>query len=102
MNTCLKFHFLENFFPEIALARIYIWPKLHFSKNVFFKIDSSQKLRLAKITLPRKLIFQKLHFSKVHFLEIIYYSKNHTVFILFISNKRNRLLVQIKRRKLTK
>ena len=46
---------------------MYIWPKLHFPKNLFSRIYSEQNLRLVENTLIRKLIFQKLHFLKNSF-----------------------------------
>ena len=59
------------------LNKIYVWSKTHFPENLFFKNFIS---------------------SKIHFLETIFQSKNYTMFRLFISNKQNKPLVEIKKR----
>ena len=45
-------------FPELTLARMYIWLKRHFPKNLFSRIDTCQNVHLAEWTFPQKPIFQ--------------------------------------------
>ena len=99
MCTFQKLHFIEPTLaiflivrlPEIALVRMYNFPKLRFPENlfsrmnicanvhlaeiafsrkltVFSRIDTCQQnVYLAECTFPQKLIFQNERFPNVHF-----------------------------------
>ena len=71
--------------------------KLHFPKNLFNRIYTCQNLHLAEIS--PKAYFPEITFPrKFIFLETIFHSKIYNLFMLFISNKQKKLLVEIKKR----
>ena len=87
MYTCQKLHF-----PERAFARNYFSPNEHFPENLFSRIDTCQNLQLVEIISTEYAFSKNYLFSKIHYLEIIFHSKNYTMF------KQNKLLVEIKKR----
>ena len=95
--------------PEITLPRMLIWQNLHLLECTFGRNYISPKAYFPQFILNKIGVWSKTHFpqnlfvrnyisSKIHFLETIFHSKNYTMFRLFISNKQNKLLVEIKKR----
>ena len=64
--------FPKTYFPELALARIYIWPNRHFPENLFSRIDTCQNVLYIWRNghFPENLFFKiKSHFLKNHVWE---------------------------------
>ena len=83
----LKSHFLKNLYFLVLT----FWPKLYFPENFFLKFTLVRKYIWKKIFFPKSLFSRNLFFQKIYFLKTLFHSKKYVVFLLFPSSKQSKL-----------